>query len=150
MYVWAVALRVDAVVHTTAALPDGSKSPRTQPSFPSLHPPAPSTLMIHLPPPAPLRLHRDSHPLPRTELSLRSLGELHHSSSIFGYHQTSIWAETSAWLHSRDQLSSFYETACVRSHTRTHTHRWLWWPFAGRVFHLKMLECLQVTMQDSI
>lgn len=62
--VWAAVLQVDAAVEATAVLSDGSKSPRTQPSFHSIHPPPAPTLMIHPPPPAPLCLHHDSHPLP--------------------------------------------------------------------------------------
>lgn len=79
-------------------------------------------------------------PTPRAKLSLRSLGELHHSPSIFGYHQTSIWAETGAWLHWRAQLSSFYETTRVSSHTHTHT------PLALMTLsqEFSILKCLSV------
>lgn len=97
------------------------------------------------------RIHHDSHPL--SELNYRcgpseSSITLPPSPSIFGYHQTSIWAETGAWLHWRAQLSSFYETMRVWSHTRTHTPLALMALFAGRVFHFKMLECLQVMTQN--
>lgn len=110
------------------------------PSSPCPHPNDSSTTSRpppHLPNPLPPWFT----PTPRAKLSLQSLGELHHSLSIFGYHQTSIWAETGAWLHWRAQLSSFYETMRVWSRTRTHTPMAL---MALLQEEFSILKCLSV------
>lgn len=71
---------------------------------------------------------RDSRP---AELLLRPPAELHRFTSILGFHLTSIWAATSAWLHWSAQLSSFYEAARSYSHAAVA----LMVTFPGRVFH---------------
>lgn len=82
--------------------------------------------MSHILPPAP-RSHLPSPwlwftPCPSAKLSQQSLGELHHHPSILGYHQTSIWAATVAWLPRSAHLSSFHESVhiscpCTQTHT---------------------------------
>lgn len=114
--VWVTGLQVNAAVEATAAPSDGSKSPGTLTPFP-FHPHPhlfPNDSSTTSSPPC---LHYDSHPLPRLNYCC---SPWESSPSIFGYHQTSIWAETSAWLHWGAQLSSFYETTRICSHTRAH------------------------------
>lgn len=80
--------------------------------------------MIHPPPPAPphpLRLCYDSHLLP--ELNYRG-GPSESSITLppsSGYHQTSIWAETSAWLHWRAPAQQFlWDYAHLIAHSNSH------------------------------
>lgn len=146
--VWAAVLRVDAAVEATAVLSDGSKPLGTLPSFPSLHPPPAPTLMIHPPPPAPLRLHHDSHPLP--ELNYRC-GPLESSitlppSSVIIKQVYELRPEPDCI---EEPSSAVFMRLCAFfSHTPNSHTTGFDGTFAGRVFHLKMLECLQVMMQS--
>lgn len=128
---------------------DRSETPGTLPCFPSRAFPSPPTQWFIRNPPSPLthmqtrspHLHNDSHPLPVLNYHRSPSESAATLPSIFGYHQTSIWAATGAWLHWRAELSGFYETMCICSHTLAHTPL----PLMALVQEvLSILKCLSV------
>lgn len=121
---WAAVLRVDATVEATAVLSDGSKSPGTLPSFPSLHTPPSPTLMIHPPPSNRLRLHHDSHPLPELNYRcgpLESSITLPPSSVII----KQVYELRPAPDCIEEPSSAVFMRQCAFHRTLKLTHRWL-------------------------